>query len=472
MIWPELAPLSSLDAGLVVVGDRDKSDFIAIAQHLASEIDGAEFAVVPGAGHLVGSSGPGAERTAARLPGGLPPRCRRLAQHGVRESRGQASFAQSPNARSVRHASASPAVGIDPEERAAAAEVAERARRVARARPVRRLARPAARSRAPSRSASAARSPGSTPSSPGNWTAAASSSVSARDRAAARAARARRERDRRAGRRRPSPAEPASWKPPSHTCAKYVGERHLGPLGDESAEHLETRVRVDAPLPGLRDRRACLERQPRRVREQVPHRRAGRAGRLVEIDDALLDGDEHGDRGCELRHRRPGERCPTSPNVASTRPVTDRDVVALPHVDLAQSLHDVDTTAVDRQLSRPARPSSSASAIRARCASATGLGLRHGADHAGDADPPTGAYEQARVCLAIIARALGEAGASLDDVVRTRIYVTDAGSSTRSAAPTARPSQPPGRRRPASSRELLDPRWLVEIEAEAVILTA
>ena len=44
----------------------------------------------------------------------------------------------------------------------------------------------------------------------------------------------------------------------------------------------------------------------------------------------------------------------------------------------------------------------------------------------GDADPPAGAYEQARVCLEIIGRALDEAGASLDDVVRTRIYVTDA----------------------------------------------
>ncbi|MGH3001489.1 MAG: Rid family hydrolase, partial [Gaiellaceae bacterium] len=35
----------------------------------------------------------------------------------------------------------------------------------------------------------------------------------------------------------------------------------------------------------------------------------------------------------------------------------------------------------------------------------------------GDADPPAGAYEQARVCLATIERALAEAGATLDDVV-------------------------------------------------------
>ena len=46
----------------------------------------------------------------------------------------------------------------------------------------------------------------------------------------------------------------------------------------------------------------------------------------------------------------------------------------------------------------------------------------------GDADPPSGAYEQAQVCLGIIEHALAEAGASMDHVVRTRIYVTDAAS--------------------------------------------
>ena len=90
----------------------------------------------------------------------------------------------------------------------------------------------------------------------------------------------------------------------------------------------------------------------------------------------------------------------------------------------------------------------------------------------GDADPPTGAYEQAQVCLAIIERALAEAGASLDDVVRTRIYVTDAtsidavGRAHGAAFATARPATT------GIVTQLLDPRWLVEIEAEAVILPA
>jgi enamine deaminase RidA (YjgF/YER057c/UK114 family) len=90
----------------------------------------------------------------------------------------------------------------------------------------------------------------------------------------------------------------------------------------------------------------------------------------------------------------------------------------------------------------------------------------------GDADPPPGAYEQAKVCLAIIERALAEAGASLDDVVRTRIFVTDA----RHIDDVGRAhGEAFARARPATTgvvTQLLDPRWLVEIEAEAVILAS
>jgi enamine deaminase RidA (YjgF/YER057c/UK114 family) len=87
----------------------------------------------------------------------------------------------------------------------------------------------------------------------------------------------------------------------------------------------------------------------------------------------------------------------------------------------------------------------------------------------GDADPPTGAYEQAALCLAIIGRALEQAGASLGDVVRTRIYVTDAalisevGRAHLEAFAEARPATT------GIVTELLDPRWLVEIEAEAIV---
>jgi enamine deaminase RidA (YjgF/YER057c/UK114 family) len=86
------------------------------------------------------------------------------------------------------------------------------------------------------------------------------------------------------------------------------------------------------------------------------------------------------------------------------------------------------------------------------------------------ADPPAGAYEQAKVCLEIIGHALTEAGSSVDDVVRSRIYVTDAahigdvGRAHAEAFSNARPVLT------GVVTGLLDPRWLVEIEVEAVIL--
>jgi enamine deaminase RidA (YjgF/YER057c/UK114 family) len=86
-----------------------------------------------------------------------------------------------------------------------------------------------------------------------------------------------------------------------------------------------------------------------------------------------------------------------------------------------------------------------------------------------DADPPPDAYNQARRCLEIIARALDEAGASLEHVVRTRIFVTradlidDVGRAHAEAFADVRPATT------GVVVDLLDPRWLVEIEAEAVL---
>jgi enamine deaminase RidA (YjgF/YER057c/UK114 family) len=88
----------------------------------------------------------------------------------------------------------------------------------------------------------------------------------------------------------------------------------------------------------------------------------------------------------------------------------------------------------------------------------------------GDADPPETAYEQARVCLSTIERALVQAGSSLDQVVRTRIFVTDASYIDEVGRAHGEAF---GQARPATTGlvvGLLDPRWLVEIEAEAVIL--
>ncbi len=83
---------------------------------------------------------------------------------------------------------------------------------------------------------------------------------------------------------------------------------------------------------------------------------------------------------------------------------------------------------------------------------------------------PVDAGAQARRCLAIIEAALSEAGASLADVVRTRIYITDV---VHADAVGAAHGEIFGDVRPAATMVvvagLLDPAWKVEIEAEAQI---
>jgi enamine deaminase RidA (YjgF/YER057c/UK114 family) len=87
----------------------------------------------------------------------------------------------------------------------------------------------------------------------------------------------------------------------------------------------------------------------------------------------------------------------------------------------------------------------------------------------GSAAPP-GAYEQAPVCLDLIGEALAKAGPSLRDVVRTRMYVTGAEYWQEVARAHGAVF---GKIRPAATAVivagLLDPAWVVEIEAEAVL---
>jgi len=82
---------------------------------------------------------------------------------------------------------------------------------------------------------------------------------------------------------------------------------------------------------------------------------------------------------------------------------------------------------------------------------------------------PGDAYGQARRCLEIIAAALEEAGGRMEDVVRTRVYLTDAAAWSGVARAHG---EALGEVRPASTfvivAGLLDPCWLVEIEAEAI----
>ena len=86
----------------------------------------------------------------------------------------------------------------------------------------------------------------------------------------------------------------------------------------------------------------------------------------------------------------------------------------------------------------------------------------------GSCDPD--ASTQMRRCIEIIASALVEAGATLGDVVRTRTFMVDGADAE---AIQRAHGEAFGRIRPASTmvivRGFLDPRWKVEVEAEAVI---
>jgi len=86
----------------------------------------------------------------------------------------------------------------------------------------------------------------------------------------------------------------------------------------------------------------------------------------------------------------------------------------------------------------------------------------------GSCDPDPAA--QARRCFEIITAALREAGAEPRDVVRTRMFITDAADGEVIGAAHAEAF---GEARPVSTMVVvsgfLDPRWKCEIEAEAIV---
>jgi enamine deaminase RidA (YjgF/YER057c/UK114 family) len=83
---------------------------------------------------------------------------------------------------------------------------------------------------------------------------------------------------------------------------------------------------------------------------------------------------------------------------------------------------------------------------------------------------PGDVYGQTRRCLEIIAHSLAEAGGGLGDVVRTRIMLTDLSRWKEAARAHGEAFRDI---RPASTfvevSRFIDPDWLVEVEADAVL---
>lgn len=84
-------------------------------------------------------------------------------------------------------------------------------------------------------------------------------------------------------------------------------------------------------------------------------------------------------------------------------------------------------------------------------------------------DPPSDAYSQTKRCLEIVASALDAAGGGLEHVVRTRLFLADRADALEVLRAHVEAF---GEIRPAATGvvvQLLDPRWLVEVEADAIL---
>jgi enamine deaminase RidA (YjgF/YER057c/UK114 family) len=145
----------------------------------------------------------------------------------------------------------------------------------------------------------------------------------------------------------------------------------------------------------------------------------------------------------------------------------DTDYVLVKEADLERALAALETPG-GRQLIRSGSPFEPrvgfSRAVRAGqrvLVSGTGPSLP-------DGGCPETTLDQARRCWEIVAAALAEAGATPRDVVRTRTFLTPAADAEQAMAAHAEVFRDVG---PASTmlliHSLLDPRWTVEVEAEA-----
>ena len=84
-------------------------------------------------------------------------------------------------------------------------------------------------------------------------------------------------------------------------------------------------------------------------------------------------------------------------------------------------------------------------------------------------EPPEGSYEQTLLCLEIIRRALEQAGAGFEHVVRTRVYIT---GPEHFAGMARAHGEVFADIRPVNTTvvtSLMDPAWTVELDVDAVL---
>ena len=127
-----------------------------------------------------------------------------------------------------------------------------------------------------------------------------------------------------------------------HGLAEVLGKRHLGAGGDVLGEDEVPRVRVDPPLAGLPQRRRRVPRETGRVRQQVPDGRAFGPRRLVQVERALLGGDQRRVGDDRLRDGAPAEAVIDVAVLGDDR-VGSRDtggsMLGRPRLDLAERFH-------------------------------------------------------------------------------------------------------------------------------------
>lgn len=83
--------------------------------------------------------------------------------------------------------------------------------------------------------------------------------------------------------------------------------------------------------------------------------------------------------------------------------------------------------------------------------------------------PPEGAYDQTKLCLELVRRALEQAGAGFEHVVRTRVFLTDASCFDEVARAHGEVFS---EIRPVNTTvliSLLDPAWKLELDVDAVL---